>query len=225
MRRLLVVCVIAALCVPVVVGVADGSSSGDGTPANATASAKKKKCKKGYVKKRVKGKTRCVKKKKAAPKVIGGEGTTPAPAQPVTDPAQVKQRLLGSLWFWTQFDQAGTGGTTDRTHVNLCADGRFRLRRSSTTTDGQGSSFTVIIEDLSSAFDVVSGSYNPGTGDLEAKIGANSEQRRARTASGPEFSSNDGRLEMRLALRGGQAFIDDLASHLITDEPPSCDFE
>ena len=217
MRRLLAgLLTLAVLATISTTGTALAATAGDGGSTSASA-AKKKKCKRGYKRKRVKGKIRCVKKKKAA-----------APAPPAntrtTDPAAVQSKMAGTLWFWTRFEQAGSGGTTDRSHVNLCADGRFRLRRSSTTEDGQGGSFTVIAEDLAPSWSVVSGFYDSATGDIEATISATADQRRVRTASGPEFSNPNAAYQIKLARTGGNALFDGEPGFLLSD-PPLCDFE
>lgn len=172
------------------------------------------------MRKRVRGKVRCVKKKKVAPR----PPAPPAPPTITTDVAVVRQQLAGSLWFWTKFTQAGSGGTTDRAHVNLCADGTVRLRRSATTEDGSGGSFTVIIEDLAPAWDVASGSYDSASGNLEATVTFTSKQRRERTARGSEFSQPDALFTVKLARRGTDAFLDDQPASKLTD-PPFCSFE
>jgi hypothetical protein len=195
----------------------DGFVGEAGAATTATA-AKAKKCRKGYARKRVNGKVRCTKKR---PKRVISR---PAPSTVTTDPGQVREQLAGTLWFWTRFEQAGTGGTTDRAHVNLCADGTLRLRRSSTTEDGGSSSFTVIIEDLASSWEVTSGSYDAATGDLEATISSVSEQRRERTARGSEFSQPGEAFTYKIARRGGEAFLDDQPAFQV-QEAPLCDFE
>jgi hypothetical protein len=219
MRRLLV-CILAfaVLATGIEAGVAAAAPTDGGAQAQA---AKRKKCKRGYKRKRVRGKIRCVKKKK---KAAPAPAPQPAPNTRTTDPAAIQQKMAGTLWFWTAFDQAGTGGTTDRTHVNLCADGTFRLRRSSTTEDGQGSSFTVIAEDLAPSWSVVSGFYDSATGDIEATVSATANQRRVRTASGPEFSNPNATYQIKLARIGGNATLDGSAASLLSD-PPFCDFE
>jgi hypothetical protein len=194
----------------------DGLVSEAGAATTATAAAKKK-CRKGYARKRVNGKVRCVKKRRprSAP-----QSAPSAPASTVTtDLAAVRQQMLGTLWYWTRFDQAGTGGTTDRAHVNLCADGTLRLRRSSTTEDGGSNSYTVIIEDLSSAWEVTSGSYDAATGDLEATISSVSEQRREHTARGYEFSQPGEAFTYKIARRGSDVFLDDQPAFQIQEEP------
>lgn len=183
----------------------------------ATTAAKKKKCRKGYARKRIAGKTRCVKKRRKARRPS-------APARS-TDLAQVKQALTGTLWHWTRFDQAGTGGTTDRAHINLCADGTLLLRRSSTTEDGQGDSYTVIIEDIAPSWEVTAGSFDPATGDLAATISATSVERRERTAAqGTQFFQPNEQFSYRLSRRGGEAFLEDQPAFLL-DEPPVCTYE
>jgi hypothetical protein len=221
MRRLLVcVLALAVLVTGIEAGVAAAAPADRGVEASA---AKRKKCKRGYKRKRVRGKVRCVKKKKkAAPAPVPAPQT--APTTRTTDPGAIQQKMAGTLWFWTAFDQAGTGGTTDRTHVNLCADGTFRLRRSSTTEDGQGSSFTVIAEDLAPSWSVVSGFYDSATGDIEATVSATATQRRVRTASGPEFSNPNATYPIKLARIGGNATLDGSPASLLSD-PPFCDFE
>lgn len=197
-------------------------AAGTSATANEARAAAKKKCRKGYVRKRVRGKVRCVKKKRRA-----APAPAPAPVAPstiTTDVTAVRRQFAGTLWFWTAFEQAGSGGTTDRTHVNLCADGTFRLRRSSTTEDGSGNSFTVIVEDLAPAWQVTSGSYDSATGDLEATITTTLAQRRERTARGSQFSEPNEPATFKLARRGGSAFLDDQPGFKL-DEPPLCSFE
>lgn len=157
-----------------------------------------------------------------------GEGA-PAPAAPSTrstDPAAVQGKVNGTAWFWTRFEQAGTGGTTDRVRVDLCTDSVIKVRRSSVTDDGQGNTFTVIQQDFAKPWRVSGGFTDSATSELQAIVEGTFNYRRVRTAAqGVQESEPNEPFRITLERRaGGQVVIDGQPGFLL-DEPADCTVE
>ena len=157
----------------------------------------------------------------------GGGGNAPAvPSTRNTDAGAVQGAVNGTVWFWTRFEQAGTGGTTDRTRIDLCTDGTIKVRRSSVTDDGQGNTFTVIQQDFGRPWSVSSGFTDPATNELQAVVDTTIAYRRVRTAAqGVQESEPNEAFRTTLERRAdGSAVIDGRAGSLLP-EPADCGVE
>ena len=125
MRRFTVVLLTLALLPTAPAAFAKTSTEG---PSPATAAAKKKKCKKGYERKRVRrnGKrvVRCVRKRaRAQTPQNPGSGTTPQqPAGGIADPAATWRSMVSGASFTYSTYNATSGGSS-KTVFNFCGDG------------------------------------------------------------------------------------------------------
>ena len=156
-----------------------------------------------------------------------GGGNAPAPQSTrTTDPGAVQAQVNGTVWFWTRFEQAGTGGTTDRVRIDLCTAGVIKVRRSSVTDDGQGNTFTVIQQDFAKPWRVSGGFTDSATNELQAIVEGVVNYRRVRTAQqGVQESEPNEPFRITLERRAdGQAVIDGQPGSILA-EPADCTVE